>query len=127
MVLSKDAKNVTLSSTVYPKVKARWEQDLDAKPSQTNKTFTGYINDILISVLEKDEFLETKIPGLSLIGHNSKQMFIKDKKRNNIAEIIVKSSKLHCDLCKSNDCEHVQYALLRPEITKLKSDTVMLF
>lgn len=127
MVLSRDAKNVTLSSTVYPRVKARWEQDLDTRPSQTNKTFTGYINDILISVLEKDEFLETKIPGFDLIGHNSKQLFIKDIKKGKIAEIVVKTSKLYCALCKSNDCEHVQYALLRPEITKLKSDTVMLF
>jgi hypothetical protein len=127
LVLAANAKNITLSSTVFPKVYAKWEKELDTRPDSTNKTFTGFVNDMLLFMVERDDWLETNIPEYSLVGYTTKQLFIKDSRKSRLAEVTLKSSKLYCELDKSTDCEHVHYAMMRPEVAKLKADMVKLF
>jgi hypothetical protein len=46
-------------------------------------------------------------------------LYIKDHKKNQIAEITLKNNQLYCSLDEKTDCVHVHYALALPELARL--------
>lgn len=43
---------------------------------------------------------------------------IYDKKTRRIADIYVTDKKIHCQLCDSTECEHIEFALTLPDVKK---------
>lgn len=118
MPLTKGDKQVQIHRDLVEKLKSKWE-DKKKKLPQTNKTFNGFVNEVLSDFIEKDEFLQRFAPALSLESHSFNVLFIRDSKRQALAEIYRYDKKIKCALCNKFDCEHVHFALAIPEVAKL--------
>jgi hypothetical protein len=82
-----------------------------------------YINKILSSEVEKAKFLLKYMPSLSYAGKldDMSMLFIKDKKIGDQVDVYVNDEgRLHCEYDGSDDCVHVQFALMLPQARELK-------
>jgi hypothetical protein len=111
-------KNIPIKPRVLQRLQQKWDKERAQLP-QINKTFGGFVNDLLEDVLDKDEFLRVYAPYLSLEGYSYNCLYIKDAKRQVTAEIYRYDNKIKCTLDDSFDCEHVHFALAIPEVAKL--------
>lgn len=118
MPITKGDKQVVIHRHLVERLKSKWEER-GAKLPQTNKTFNGFVNEVLSDFIEKDEFLQRYAPALSLESHSYNVLFIRDSKRQALAEIYRHDKKIKCALCNKFDCEHVHFALAIPEVAKL--------
>lgn len=118
MPLTKGDKQVQIHRDLVEKLKSKWE-DRKKKLPQTNKTFNGFVNEVLSDFIEKDDFLQRYAPALSLESHSFNVLFIRDSRRQALAEIYRYDKKIKCALCNKFDCEHVHFALAIPEVAKI--------
>ncbi|HKU48479.1 MAG TPA: hypothetical protein VJP79_00890 [Nitrososphaera sp.] len=95
--------------------------DIMKSAAQKNRWNTKeYINSVLESVVEREEFLRSYMPYLGKVGYESSILFIRDSKLQKTAEVqLLKDRTLYCSICESKDCMHIHYALALPEIVKL--------
>lgn len=118
MPLTKGDKQIQIHRDLVERLTSKWEER-KAKLPQTNKTFNGFVNELLSDFIEKDNFLQRYAPALSLESHSFNVLFVRDSKRRALAEIYRHDKKIKCALCNKFDCEHVQFALAIPEVAKL--------
>lgn len=118
MPLTKGDKQIQIHRDLVVRLKSKWEERR-AKLPQTNKTFNGFVNELLSDFIEKDNFLQQYAPALSLESHSYNVLFIRDSKRRALAEVYRHDKKIKCGLCNKFDCEHVHFALAIPEVAKL--------
>lgn len=118
MPITKGDKQIVIHRYLVEKLVSKWEERKERLP-QTNKTFNGFVNELLSDVIDKDKFLQQYAPMLSLVGHSYNVLFIRDAKRQALAEIYRHKDKIKCTLCNTFDCEHVHFALAIPEVAKL--------
>ena len=78
-----------------------------------------YINTVLMESIERNEFLQSYAPSLSMIGYQENILFVRDAKKGKTAEIYLRERALYCNICDSKDCIHIHYALALPETAKL--------
>jgi hypothetical protein len=74
--------------------------------------FTSFVNNLLLDVIKREEFLAKYKPfsHLSYAGSHAGSLFIRDTQRNVIAEIIFKDELLYCNSPDSTaDCEHTRF------------------
>lgn len=88
--------------------------------AQKNRWNTkDYINSVLEGAVDRDKFLKAYMPFLSKVAYESNTLFIKDSKTKKTAEVQLRERMLSCNICESNDCIHIHYALALPEAAKL--------
>ena len=80
--------------------------------------FSPWLSELLLMIIEKDEFMKRYAPYLNVIGIEQNVMFIKDNKKSGVVEVSLKNNKLHCNL-DGLDCEHIHYALLISDFGKI--------
>jgi hypothetical protein len=78
-----------------------------------------YINSVLTEAIERDRFLQAFAPSLMRVGYEGNILFIKDAKMGKTTEIYLRDHTLYCNICESNDCLHIHFALALPEAAKL--------
>ena len=80
------------------------------------------VNEILLSNIEKDQFIKSIAPKFSLIEFTEDSILIRDKyaKKTRFAEITIKNEKMWCSLDEDSVCGHIHFALMFPELTNLK-------
>jgi hypothetical protein len=82
------------------------------------RDFTGkkYANDLLDTILLNIRYLKMKFPNLSYSLTSGNFVILEDTKNDNKRAIIVKAKKdpvgFECENDKSENCEHVKYAML---------------
>ena len=90
------------------------------KANDRDVSIRRFVNELLKAVLNKYDFLEKAFPELELDVIGRKSLYIKDyssKKTDLTAEVKVgKSFKLWCSLCNVDDCKHVHYSEIIPDI-----------
>lgn len=116
--------SVAIFAPVYEKVKEASERK--------GKTVTDYVNETLMMNVERDNFLKLFAPHLSFEYASEYSIFIKDSTIDKTAIIKIKWHKVedlkktgcyvYCETDDSDSCCHVKYALLLPDILKIKSD-----
>jgi hypothetical protein len=93
---------------------------LSKRASDRDVSIRRFVNDLLKAVLNKYDFLEQAFPELELDVIGKKSLYIKDyssKKADVTAEVkIGKSVKLYCSLCNADDCKHVHFSEIIPDI-----------
>lgn len=119
MPLAKGAQNVTIRAEVFAKIKQKFQEKQQRNALDENKKIGSFVNDLLVDVLEKDEFLSIMMPYYSPIGIHDNILFIRDERNKKVAEIYLKDHLLYCDLDKTQDCEHIHFAYAIPEVAKL--------
>jgi len=88
---------------------------------RTAPDFTSFVNNLLLDVTRRGEFLAKYKPfsHLNYAGSNKDSIFIKDIQRNLISEIIYKDELLYCNTPDSTaDCEHTRFATSLIDVAK---------
>lgn len=85
------------------------------------KSFSGWITDLFVSLSNKQKFLDDFSPRLSFVGGSNESLIIKDQtaKESRLSEITIRNNKLHCSLDDNDCCAHIHYALVLPELGKI--------
>lgn len=87
--------------------------------ARKGSTLQEYVNDVILMTIEKDALMARLAPNLSLVGKSPTSLLIRDEKQNRTAEIVLHDSRLECYLCEKNDCPHIEYAKMLPELGHL--------
>ena len=112
---------VTITQDAYEKAHARYAQKLKSKELE-RKSFSRYVNDIIVERIEADENLALQAPLLQKVGMQDNSIMIKDNKLGRIAEVQVRGKDIFCMLDEKKDCVHVGYACAIPEVYRIMSE-----
>jgi len=111
---------ITITQQAHDKAKQRYNQKVRAEKLQ--KSFSKYVNDLIIETIEADENLSLSAPFMQKIGLQDNSIMIKDNKIGRIVEVQVHGKDLICMLDERKDCVHVGYACAIPEVYRLISE-----
>ena len=87
--------------------------------------FTTFVNELLLDVVKREQFLSRYKPfsHLTYAGSHAGSLFIKDKQRKLVAEIIFKDGLVFCDSPDpASDCEHARFATSLIDVAKYLHD-----
>ena len=87
--------------------------------------FTTFVNELLLDVVRREQFLSRYKPfsHLTYAGSHAGSLFVKDKQRKLVAEIIFKDGLVFCDSPDSaSDCEHARFATSLIDVAKYLHD-----
>src|SRR5487761_2541530 len=111
---------VTITQQAHDKAKQRYNQKV--KSEKLTKSFSKYVNDIIIEKVEADENLSLTAPFMEKIGLEGNSIMIKDNKIQRIVEVQVHGKDLICMLDERKDCAHVGYAYSIPDVYRVMSE-----
>jgi hypothetical protein len=111
---------VTITQKAHDKARARYNQKV--KSEKLDKSFSKYVNDLIMEEVEADESLSMAAPFMEKVGLEGNSIMIKDNKIGRIAEVQVHGKELICMLDEKKDCVHVGYAYAIPEVYRLMSE-----
>lgn len=111
---------ITITQLAHDKARQRYNQKV--KSEKITKSFSKYVNDLIIETVEADESLSLSAPFMQKIGLQDNSIMIKDNKIGRIAEVQVHGKDLICMLDERKDCVHVGYAYAIPEVYRLMSE-----
>jgi hypothetical protein len=81
-----------------------------------------YVNDFLQVYLEKEEFLSTVAPSLSVDSYQGNRITLKDVKKKILVDVFYVNGELQCESDQSNNCIHTKFIWMIPEISKIKTN-----
>ena len=102
--------------------KARQRNNQKVKSEKITKSFSKYVNDLIMEQVEADENLALSAPFMEKIGLEGNSIMVKDNKIGRIVEVQVHGKDLICMLDERKDCIHVGFAYAIPEIYRLMSE-----
>jgi hypothetical protein len=111
---------ITITQQVHDKAKQRYNQKVKAE--KLTKSFSKYVNDLILETIEADESLSLAAPFMQKIGMQDNSIMIKDNKIGRIVEVQVHGKDLICMFDERKDCVHVGYAYAIPEVYRLMSE-----
>jgi hypothetical protein len=111
---------ITITQQAHDKAKQRYNQKVKAE--KLTKSFSKYVNDLILETIEADENLSLAAPYMQKIGLQDNSIMIKDNKIGRIVEVQVHGKDLICMLDEKKDCVHVGYACAIPEVYRLISE-----
>lgn len=112
---------VTITQDAYEKAHNRYAQKVKSKEVE-GKSFSRYVNDIILEKIEADENLALQAPFMQKVGMQDNSIMIKDNKIGRIVEVQVHGKDLICMLDEKKDCVHVGFACAIPEIYRIISE-----
>ena len=108
---------ITITEQAYEKARSMYGQKV--KSGVENKSFSRYVNDLIVDRIEADENLSFMAPFMQKAFLQGNSIMIKDNKIGRIAEVQVHGKELVCLYCKKNDCVHVGFAYAIPEVYRV--------
>ncbi|MHB1907629.1 MAG: hypothetical protein ACYCQJ_02010 [Nitrososphaerales archaeon] len=112
---------ITITQEAHDKARARYNQKLRAKEVE-DKSFSRYVNDLIVEQVEADENLALQAPMMQKVGLQDNSVMIKDSKIGRIVEVQVHGKDLVCMLDERKDCVHVGFAYAIPEVYRIMSE-----
>ncbi len=111
---------ITITQQAHDKAKQRYNQKVKAE--KLSKSFSKYVNDLIVETIEADENLSLTAPFMQKIGLQDNSIMIKDNKIGRIVEVQVHGKDLICMYDEKKDCMHVGYAYAIPEVYRVMSE-----
>jgi hypothetical protein len=111
---------ITITQQAHDRAKQRYNQKVRAE--KLSKSFSKYVNDLIIETIEADENLSLSAPFMQKIGLQDNSIMIKDNKIGRIVEVQVHGKDLICMYDEKKDCMHVGYAYAIPEVYRVMSE-----
>jgi hypothetical protein len=111
---------ITITEQVHDKARQRYQQKV--KAGQIAKSFSRYVNDLIMEVIEADESFALQAPFMQKIALQDNSIMIKDNKIGRIVEVKVHGKDLLCMYDERKDCVHVGYAYAIPEVYRVMSE-----
>ncbi|MGI0078275.1 MAG: hypothetical protein ACRECH_01480 [Nitrososphaerales archaeon] len=112
---------ITITQQVHDRAKTRYNQKIKTGQVQ-DKSFSRFINDIIMDVIEADANLALRAPFMQKIGLEGNSIMIKDNKIERIVEVQIRGKDLVCMLDERKDCAHVGYAYSIPDVYRVMSE-----
>jgi phosphoribulokinase len=112
---------VTITQEAYDKAHAQYSQKLKSKEIE-GKSFSRFVNDIIIERIEADQNLSLHAPYMQKVGMQDNSIMIKDNKLSRIVEVQIRGKDLICMLDEKKDCVHVGYAYAIPDVYRIMSE-----
>lgn len=112
---------ITITQLVHDKARQRYERKLKSGQLE-NKSFSKYVNDLIMETIEADENLSLQAPMMQKVGLQDNSIMIKDSKIGRIVEVQVHGKELVCMLDEKKDCVHVGFAYAIPEVYRVMSE-----
>ncbi|HEY7572145.1 MAG TPA: hypothetical protein VH796_12335 [Nitrososphaeraceae archaeon] len=116
MPIKRGNKLVELREEVVKGLEREYQIGLRSAPD-----FTTFVNNLLLDVIRREEFLAKYKPfsHLNYAGSHAGSLFIRDIQRNVIAEITYKDELLYCNSPdSSSDCDHTRFATSLIDVAK---------
>jgi hypothetical protein len=111
---------ITITQQAHDRAKQRYNQKVKAE--KLSKSFSKYVNDLIVETIEADENLSLSAPFMQKIGLQDNSIMIKDNKIGRIVEVQVHGKDLICMYDEKKDCMHVGYAYAIPEVYRVMSE-----
>ena len=112
---------VTITQDAYDKAHTRYQQKLKSKELE-GKSFSRFVNDIIMEKIEADENLALSAPYMQKVGLQDNSIMVKDNKIGRIVEVQVHGKDLVCMFDEKRDCVHVGFAYAIPEVYRIMSE-----
>ncbi len=109
-------------SVVTVEIFAENYEKIRQKALQKRLNIKEYVNELLESYLEKEEFLARVAPSLSVDSYEGNRITIKDVKKKILVDVFYSGGELQCDVDQSNNCIHTKFIWMIPEISKIKTN-----
>ena len=106
--------NITVKTEVYDIIAKFYNKE------KSDKSFTQWISEKLIMIMEKDEFLKFYAPHLKKIAIQDSSVILRDDELKRLIEVVYRDNKFWCDIDKKECCIHIQFVLALPDIVKFK-------
>lgn len=106
--------NITVKTEVYDSIAKFYNKE------KSDKSFTQWISEKLIMMMEKEEFLKFYAPHLKKIAIQDNSVILRDGKLKRLIEVVYSDNKFWCDIDKKECCIHIQFVLGLPDIVKFK-------
>jgi polyhydroxyalkanoate synthesis regulator phasin len=108
---------ITIHSQACDKARSVYEEMVKSGKIK-NKSFSRYVNDLILETIEADEALSLAAPHIeksALIGNS---VLLKDNKLGRMIEVQIqaKERNLFCTYDKRNDCVHVGFSYAIPQV-----------
>ncbi len=106
-------KTITVAEQLYQRVKERAKKE--------NKSAARFVSEILETFLYVEEKLSRVTPFLELISVDSKAAVVRDRKRDKVVGVRIKTSDggkvgLYCELDRTDYCPHTAFATALPQV-----------
>lgn len=111
---------VTITQQAHDRARQRYNQKV--RSEKLTKSFSKYVNDLIIEKVEADENLSLTAPFMEKIGLDGNSIMIKDNKIGRIVEVQVHGKDLVCMLDEKKNCVHVGFACAIPEVYRVMSE-----
>lgn len=108
---------ITITELAHDKARSMYLQKI--KSGEENKSFSRYINDIIVDRIEADESLSLTAPFMQKVSLLSNSIVIKDNKIGRLVEVQVRTKEIVCLHCDRKDCAHVGFAYAIPDVYRM--------
>jgi len=108
---------ITIHSLANEKAHTRYDQKVKAGEIK-NKSFSRYVNDMIMETIEADEALSLAAPHLEVSALVDGSILLDDHKLSRLVEVLIRGKErdLVCTYHKRNDCIHVGFAYAIPQV-----------
>jgi hypothetical protein len=110
---------ITITQQVHDRAKTRYNQKVKAGQVEGSKSFSRFINDLILENIERDATLSLLAPFMQNVGLQENSIMIKDNKIGRIVEVQIHGKDLICMHDERKDCAHVGFAYAIPEVYKI--------
>ena len=100
----------------------RIEEYINNHPETGYKSLADFVTDAVRKRCEELKILvptPSELPVLEHFNVNQDHVTVIDRRRRMFADVYFRNNHVYCELCKEENCEHVEYALNLPKVQKL--------
>lgn len=113
-------RGVTLQRELIDKI----EEYIKNYPETGYKSIADFVTDAVRKRCEELKILVPIPPELPALEHfnvNQDHVTVIDRRRRMFADVYFRNNHVYCELCKEENCEHIEYALNLPKIQTILS------
>ena len=112
-------RTITVREEIYKTLQNVYERKVKTK--RFDKTFTSWVNDLLLENLEDYEILQRYSPALEFLTTTTNTVVIKDYLKDVIAEVELRADdkSLYCKHCATDNCIHIGFCFAIKEVNRV--------
>jgi hypothetical protein len=110
---------VTITETAHDKAHSMYLQKVRSGEINSKKSFSRYVNDLIMEKIEADELLSRVAPFMQKVGLQDSSILIKDNKLGRMVEVQIHGKEMMCLFCNKNDCSHIGFSYAIPEVYRV--------
>lgn len=109
-------KNILVYADIHTKLKERAEKE--------RLTLVDYTSKVIAECLERIEFLERVAPSISVLQSQSEpdKIHMMDTQDRKLVTVAVRDGKIFCETCETDDCKHVHFVMIYPDLRALMKE-----